>query len=196
MNEEVGLEQFLGLPANASADVVARRCEQVLDWLESDDIPKPLRSWAENQARIVSDIYGGLPPEVTEVEHDEIVGLDSGRSLGFLPFPGTRALGVVAAGLVVGLVAVGGLWWQGVIFSNAADDEAISPLALENGKLPAEDFLDAQSERLQQLKEMAFLDPADTDVLFEIGETYMVGEDWDQAIEWFTKLVVIDPTSQ
>ena len=39
------------------------------------------------------------------------------------------------------------------------------------------------------------LDPADTDALFEIGETYMVGGDWESVIEWFTKLLEADPTN-
>lgn len=51
MKEEVRIEQFLGLPQDAASTEVKERCEALLGWLESEDIPDHLRSWAENQGR-------------------------------------------------------------------------------------------------------------------------------------------------
>lgn len=114
MKEEVRIEQFLGLPQDAASTEVKERCEALLGWLESDDIPDHLRSWAENQADIIVDIHEGLGYD----GQADGPGLSDGPA-GDTPRRYTwvvqrvraRAVVVTGAGVAVGLLVLAALWW-------------------------------------------------------------------------------------
>jgi len=64
-----------------------------------------------------------------------------------------------------------------------AADDTFDPVA----------FLAERQSRLADLKNTVTANPNDADALFELGETYMIGNDWPNAILWFQRLVAVQP---
>ena len=56
----------------------------------------------------------------------------------------------------------------------------------------ADAYLASQSQRIAQLEAAVQADPNAAGALFDLGETYMEGHQWDQAIAWFGRLLHLD----
>lgn len=199
MEKTWDLYGFLGLPRSASRDEVARRCEELLNWLESDAIPDELRPWTSSQRALVEDLYESLEPEEEDAgdEVEEVAlrlrgGPRSGRKVtAFLSSVAGKPLVLGLLGMAVGAALLTGiLWWRGVSFGGGKEDVGAS--AAQDASSPAR-YLASQQERIAELERAVATNPHDTGALFELGETYMVGQSWEQAILWFERLLAVDP---
>lgn len=200
MEKSVTIHRLLGLPRNASLEEMERQCEALLDWLESESIPEDLRPWASSLHALVQETYESLPlaeeeagagkrpekaprPTVKKVS----AGGRRGPLLGLL---WQNPLTLVAIGVALGLV-VGALWWTGVIFRG--QEKAQHQPGRET--VQPSQILESRQERIKELEGIVAANPGDVDAVFELGETHMLGENWEEAIRWFTWLLEIDPTN-
>ncbi len=206
MDKKVDIYTFLGLPAGAPRSEVAARCEKLQDWLAGDAIPEPLRRWAAGQRAILTELYERLDLATEEGDEtsdtprleDATVSVRGeaatakpakrgGLARAATSYPVLLALFGVAAGLAA---VLGVLWWRGVIFTKgvAANDHTNTEQTFD----PAA-YLAERAGRLQELKQTVAANPNDTAALFEIGETYITGEDWANADLWFERLIALTP---
>ena len=56
-------------------------------------------------------------------------------------------------------------------------------------------YLASQQQRIAELEQLVAANPHDVASIEELGETYMVGQDWQRALLWFNRLLDIDPDS-
>ena len=49
------------------------------------------------------------------------------------------------------------------------------------------------TKRVAELTAVVDKDPANKDALFELGETYIQAGRWQESLDWFTKLLAVDP---
>lgn len=192
MRKKLDFYRYLGLPGDAATEAVERRCQELLRWLEQGNIPEELRPWAQEQAALVEDFWHSFSTQQTvEPDRGEL-------ALEAAPPAGVEVSGLkrwlkgpvpfVLLGVLVGLVILAGVVWR----SGAGQPAAQVTPAAEEVTSPAQ-FLAAHQIRIQDLEAVVAKDPANKEALFELGETYMMGEDWEKAILWFTKLVVVEP---
>jgi hypothetical protein len=195
--------RFLGLSSNAPGAAIQARCAALLGWLESDEIPDDLRPWADHQAALVEECHDalvGLPAEsdtsllAGRLGTREPVAVRSSAPGGLRSRLG-RPLGLLVAGVVAGLAVAGGalLAAPGAIARSpgqAAGAGTSQPAPRSTGGAPAVD-----TARVRQLEAADAAHPGDATVLFELGETYMHAEQWQPAVEWFGRLLRLDPAS-
>lgn len=201
MDNSKRIRRLLGLRADASKAEYEKRCEYLMDWLESDDIPDDLVTWASRQADLVHEIYVGLTePEgqnKAPILPDAEPATSVKRSVGQRQKPrlsiGLRSglLAFVAAVFVLGLVVTGGLWLSGVISS---DDQVTTTFA-NTGNPESAGFLASRQDRIAELIDVVAVNSHDAEALFELGETHMLGGDWEQATIWFKRLLDVEPTN-
>lgn len=191
---KVDLYRFLGLSSGAPSAEVEARCEALLRWLKRGDIPAELRPWAKQQATLVEESYrsylsaldadADVEAEVEVSPAPETGG--RGGIWGWLRSP----VGFATLGVVAGLAIVMGVLWGTGVFTG--EDAAPSPAQEE--AFDAQQYLAAHQDRIKELEAAVALNPGDLAALFELGETHMIGEDWEKAIFWFSKLLERDPT--
>jgi hypothetical protein len=97
--------------------------------------------------------------------------------------PWTLAAMGVALGIVVLAFVMGG----GDILSGRGGG-GDGPAAAEEGAVVGID-----TERVAELMTLVQEDPNNMEALFELGEAYFLGEEWQAGIDWFTKLLALDP---
>ncbi|MDO8751679.1 MAG: tetratricopeptide repeat protein [Dehalococcoidia bacterium] len=199
MEKKVELHGFLGLPQNATPEETEAHCEALMDWLASGAVPKELQPWASNQRAVVQEIYDSIEvsEEGTPDEVPAAVIVVSGKRA--RPKKARRSplrrvlmgpVGLVTASILVGLVVVGALWWQGIIFGGAGEAQ---PSAEET--FDPVQYLQSKQGRIQELERVVAANPKDAAALFELGETYITGAAYEQSINWFTKLLAVEPTN-
>lgn len=196
--------RILGLPVDAQPEDMERRCEALLEWLDSDAIPEDLRGWASEQVAVVQRIYVSLATSETP-ERAQPADAGSPADAGprgtkedaaeagpsFLGWLLGSWVPLSVMGVFLGLMATGLLWMLDVL--PPGDDGGSDPAAAA-----AADFTrlaEARQERIDQLEDIVVSDPANVDALFELAETHMTGGDWQEAIDWFTTLLEREPTN-
>lgn len=182
--------RFLGLPRTARRDTVTRRCRELLDWLGSDDVPRDLRPWARQQAALVAACQRSLLSQADTVWHPDELALLLGETT---PYAAAwrrwwRPAGAILLGLLLGLVVVGTAYWG----LQGRGDGAVSP---GGGSSSGAQVLAAQRERIARLEAVVAADPAAAAALFELGWTYMDAEQWQPAVDWFSRLLQLDPAT-
>ena len=108
----------------------------------------------------------------------------------------TLARSVKAAVLAIGLVALLGSGY--LIYQNGQHQlEASAPIT---AAAPAGESISQGPEivpldpaRVAELEARVSQDPNDGDALFELGESHFQAQEWQKAIDWFTKLVAVQP---
>ena len=54
-------------------------------------------------------------------------------------------------------------------------------------------FIPVDTQRVAQLMKSAQADPTNAETLFELGEIFFQAGEWQPSLDWFTKLVAVDP---
>jgi len=92
-------------------------------------------------------------------------------------------------GAVLGVVVLGAvILFQVGLPGNGGAEEA--PPADQAG-----DLVPLDKERVAQLTAAVEEDPKNLEALFELGESYFLAGEWQPAIDWFGKLVAIEPNN-
>lgn len=207
MDKKVDIYRFLGLPSGSPREAVARRCEELLDWLGSEGVPSRMKEWASNQRALIQELYDRLElaeegdqesPAVEEATVSVAApeGKKGGVGLGglFSRLSSSSPVVLAAVGVAAALaVVVGVLWWQGIIFGGG--DAAKTPPGDQTATDtfdPAK-YLAEQQGRIAELKKTVAANPSNADTLFELGETYITGNDWSNSIIWFEKYIALKP---
>ncbi|MEK7247608.1 MAG: tetratricopeptide repeat protein [Chloroflexota bacterium] len=101
----------------------------------------------------------------------------------FLGVPWTLA----AIGAAIGITVLVSIFFGGDVLSGiGGGDEA--PAAAQGGDIVAID-----TNRVAELMTLVEEDPNNMEALFELGEIYFLGGEWQAAIDWFTRLLALDP---
>jgi tetratricopeptide (TPR) repeat protein len=196
---------LLGISEDAGQDEIEARYQDLSRYLASTDVPPALREWAEKQAKLVDEAYAVLSdpeqraaargakakavakPEPAPAETPAAAGPEPLRTTpprppSSLPW---RSLAIGAIGglvvLVVVLVTLSGLPGGG-----GGDSEG-TPTADASGFIPVD------TERVAELMKSAQEDPTNAETLFELGETFFQAGEWQSSLDWFTKLIEVEP---
>lgn len=197
MNKDIGINRLLDLPRDASPEEIEQQCEALLDWLDSDGVPNDIQSWASNLRDVVQEIYEGLgvlsgqQAEVVEAPASvkkESEKAPSSKGAPFFASLWAKPAALMVAGVVLGLAIVGGLWWGGVIFGGT---QTADGFASEDPHV--DQFQISSDARIRQLQQIVEARPDDLDALFELAETHMTNESWNEAIFWFSKFLELSP---
>jgi tetratricopeptide (TPR) repeat protein len=199
VEKRTDLRHFLGLEENTSPDEVGKRCEALLDWLNSESVPQELRAWASAQRELVQDFYEGLTLD------EELIGDESGVEDAVLTVEESRRGGWGVAGLfawlrnnpiafgllgiAIGAALMSGIFW-GVVSDGSVEDVNDSTT---QEATDMQQYLASQQQRITELEQLIAADPHDVASIEELGEIYMIGQDWQQALQWFNQLLAIDP---
>lgn len=97
--------------------------------------------------------------------------------------PWTLAALGAALGIVVLALALGG---GGILSGRGGGDDGPAAAA-------EEEAVGIDTDRVAELVALVQEDPSNMEALFELGETYFLGEEWQAGIDWFTKLLALDP---
>jgi len=103
----------------------------------------------------------------------------------FLGVPWTLA----AMGLAVGMVGLVSIVFGADVLSGIGGGGE-EPAAAEEG-----DIVPIDTSRVAELVPLVQEDPNNMEALFELGEIYFLGAEWQAAIDWFTQLVALDPAN-
>jgi len=215
MKQTLTYFSLLGISEDASQEELEARYRELADYLASPDLPAGLREWARSQAALVDEAYAVLadaeqraavrkpqeraqapvaaaappakratpvrPPKGQAVEEP---APPAGRFARLLPR--LRAQPVII-GAAIGLIALGAVVFFGTNLLRGGDAEEAPPAA------QAGDLIPLDEERVAELTAAAAKDPNSIEVLFELGESYFLAGEWQAAIDWFTKLVALQP---
>ncbi len=199
--------EVLGLSLDAGGQDIEARYQELSAYLASGDVPPQLQEWAREQAAHVDEAYAvlsdpdlraGLEDELEEeaaVEPDvsgaapatsrtERRGKASASRVGArLPLM-ALALGLFVGGaaLLAVIIAEMGLVGEG------SEDPAAA-------QAQDEQFVPIDTEWVAELITSYQQDPINPETLFELGEAYFLAAEWQQGLEWFSKLVEVEPTN-
>jgi tetratricopeptide (TPR) repeat protein len=92
----------------------------------------------------------------------------------------------LALGIVIGSAALIAV----IVAEMGFDEGEEDPAAVEqtDGQ-----FVPIDTERVAELVTSYQADQTNPETIFELGEAYFLAGEWQQALEWFPKLVAIDP---
>lgn len=197
----------LGLPADADGQDIEARYQELSAYLTSGDLPPQLQGWAREQVAQVEEAYAmlsdpdlraGLEDELEEEEAAvaRVAATVAGAAApaegpGPAPVRQTAArlplialaLGIFIGGaaLVAVIVAEMGLGGEG------SDDPAVAEQNQDD------QFIPIDTEKVAALVTSYQEDPENPETLFELGEAYFQAGEWQQSLDWFLKLVEVDP---
>jgi len=218
MKQTLTYFSLLGISEDASQEELEARYRELADYLASPDLPAGLREWARSQAALLDEAYAVLadpeqraavrkpqeraqapvaaaaPPakRATPVRSPKGQAVEepappAGRFARLLP---SRRAQPVIIGAAIGLIALGAVLFFGTdLLRGGGDAEEAPPVA------QAGDLVPLDEERVAELTAAAAEDPNSVEVLFELGEAYFLAGEWQAAIDWFTKLVAIEPNN-
>ena len=204
---------LLGISEDASQDELEARYQALSQYLASTTIPLALREWAEKQAKLVDEAYAVLsdpeqraaargaresaaakpepaPAEIPPAAAPEAAGSDQkvGAPARFASSFQWRSLAIGSiAGLIV--LAVVLVTWSGLFGRGDGGSEGTPATPDANGFIPVD------TARVAELMKSVQADPKNPETLFELGEIFFQAGEWQATIDWFTKLVAVDPTN-
>jgi len=217
MKQTLTYFSLLGISEDASQEELEARYRELADYLASPDLPAGLREWARRQAALVDEAYAVLadPEQRAAVhksqertqapvaaaappaeEHATPVKPSKGQAVEEPTPPAGRFARLlprlraqpVIIGAAIGLIALGAVVFFGTDLLRGGGDAEEAPPAAQAG-----DLVPLDEERVAELTAAAAADPNSVEVLFELGESYFLAGEWQAAIDWFTKLVAIEP---
>ncbi len=201
--------EVLGLPADAGGQDVEAQYQELSAYLTSGDLPPQLQEWAREQVAQVEEAYAMLSdPDLRagledELEEEEAAAervaaaaagaatsaegrrpASVGRTAARLPLI-ALALGIFVGGaaLVAVIVAEMGLGGE------SSDDPAAAAQTQDD------QFVPIDTEKVAALVTSYQEDPKNPETLFELGEAYFLAGEWQQGLDWFLKLVEVDPAN-
>ena len=219
MKQTLTYFSLLGISEDASQEELEARYRELADYLASPDLPAGLREWARRQAALVDEAYAVLadpeqraavrkpqeraqapvaaaappaakratpvrPPKGQAVEEP---APPAGR---FARLPPRLRAQPVIIGAAIGLIALGAVLFFGTDLLRGGGNAEEAPQVAQAG-----DLVPLDEERVAELRAAAAEDPSSVEVLFELGEAYFLAGEWQAAIDWFTKLVAIEPNN-
>jgi curved DNA-binding protein CbpA len=193
---------ILGVSKDATQDEIEARYQELVTHLNSEAVPASLRQWAGRETELLDEAYAVLSDPERRAKLAERPATGAGKSQGggvpaeepappsalkalFNGVPWTLAAIVVATAAVIFAVGLFG----GGLFSDKGSDGPQADAAEQNA-LSAID-----TERVAELVGLVQEDPKNMEALFELGETYFLGEEWQAAIDWFTRVLELDPNN-
>lgn len=188
----------LGLPPDARAEHVERRYHELLAFLRSPQVPAQLEAWAVSQASHVESAYAdaleGLiserRPRARAAQPAPALAAPEPRPAGpraVAPSRRSRIPSRLLIAVVAVLVVAGAYMVSQMGKGESAADVATAVKQDPNAPVPLDTARVAEWMRTVQS------DPSNVDALFNLGESYFQAQQWQIAIDWFTKLVKVDP---
>ncbi|MBF8286816.1 MAG: Tetratricopeptide repeat [Dehalococcoidia bacterium] len=199
---------LLGISEDASQDELEARYQALSQYLASTNVPPALREWAEKQAKLVDEAYAVLsdpeqraaakgakasavakpepaPAETPAAAGPEPLSTTPSRLPSSLPW---RSLVIGAIGGLVVLVVVLVTLFQ--LPGGGGDDSEGTP-----SQPDASGLIPLDTARVAELMKSAQADPINPETLFELGEIFFQAGEWQSSLDWFTKLIEVDPTN-
>ena len=196
--------EVLGLPLDAGGPDIEARYQELSTYLTSADLPPEVQVWAREQATRVDEAYAmlsdpdlraGLEDEFEEEAVEPVVAAPSpsatrsegrgrasgGRTAAWLPLM-ALAVGIFIGGAVLMAVIIAEMGLDG----GSPEDPAADQQAQEG------QFVPIDTERVAALVTSYQEDQTNPETLFELGEAYFLAGEWQQGLDWFLKLVVVD----
>ncbi len=221
--EEMGstLDYFslLGISPDAGQDEIEARYRELVNHLASPAIPATLRDWAARETALLDEAYAVLSDpdrrEALSRPHpaapapttapltaapDDADASAEQLSRATADGPAQRQPVSAAQALLVGvpwkLIAIGaaiGIIVLSVVFirlgSGGGDDG--SPAA--NAGQPT--FPPIDQAKVAELMTTIQQDPKNADSLYQLGEIYFLGGEWQTGIDWYNKLLEVEPNN-
>ena len=215
------LRERLALPDDATPAEVLATYRELERFLAADRVPRRLRGWAEGQLDVArqaalarsekpkveaAPAVAGELPELFEDDQASIVtpaaprqrataGQERARSeRAARGHPSRRARSTpwrgVALLLAIGLAIVGLALGNPQLFPGQAQPAGVGGSA-SSAQQPA--AKQVNQARVAELKATLDKDPKNVDALFELGEMSFEADQWQDAIDWFTRLLEVDP---
>ena len=191
-----------GIPEDLSLDELERWSNGLVEFLTSDGVPAPYRSWSRTQAdRIDSymatagDLEGEAELDAEEEEHAaNEPRAKQARRADRAAAPAPRGVTITMPGhmgkFIIGLgIGVVALVLIMTLRGNGGGSAATSLPPTD----PTPAFDQARADQLQATLQQ---DPNNKDALFELGELNFDAARNEEAISIFTKLVALDPTNK
>ena len=189
----------LGLTPDARPEQLEARYDELVAFLRSGAIPPNLRDWADAETSLVDEAYA----RSLDAAAEPAPSLESAASRTAInpvqrerrrdaPAEGRRrwrlgsrpVLAVLAVLLVAGAIAISRFDRGGTPNSpattNAASQDPNAPVPLDTARV---------AQWMKAVQE----NPSNTEALFGLGESYFQAQQWQVAIDWFTRLVSADP---
>jgi tetratricopeptide (TPR) repeat protein len=96
-------------------------------------------------------------------------------------------VGLTLLGVLAGLVILAGIaWGQGRL---GGEQATAPPPAPDTG------VMSAVQQQIAQLEAIVAQEPGNADSLFQLGEIYIQGQQWEQAITYFRRLLDVQPNN-
>lgn len=160
----------LGLTAQASDKDIEAAHDELVQFLEG--APSSLSSWAKREIAAVDEAHERLlepEPEKTPIS------------------PGTKRLGVVAAGLVVAVLLGVGVYNMGGDSNSSKGESDQSVDAITRDLTPAE------KSKVDELMQKVDADPKDAASFIKLGDIFFKVGDYNAAGGWMAQAVKADP---
>ncbi len=190
--------KLLGLPRNASSEEIEERCEDLLDWLESADVPDELHSWLHEQQTLLRglsehpNLVDEAPPVQTSQAKASQRGMvespKSAKKANVISWLMARPMALALIGAIAGLAVLSAILLSGVL-----DSGGNQPASDTSGLTAAEKA--ANQAQISKLEEVIKADPKNTQTLFDLGELNISNGNWAESIKWFTQLLAVEPTN-
>ena len=212
---------ILGISEDVSAQEIEARYRELADYLSSPAIPAHLQGWAAKQAALVDEAYAvlsdperraaprGEPRPSAEAGPDAALREEpSAKAKRRAPLPRAPRVGAGAAGrpppsrldrvlggrsrplllgIVIGVLVLSAVLLGRYAFLGGGGGGATEP-GERNGAGVALD-----TQRISELMAAVQDSPNDAELLFELGERFFQANEWESAIEWFTRLLEVEP---
>ncbi len=207
---------LIGLSEGANSEEVESRCQDLIEFLSSAEVPEGLRGWVDSHAALIDEALAELldpDREARQALAAEAVAVpaavasaatgrksrtgtaETAKPVAIRPVsPESRGLGAVPRpALWLAAVVVLVLGGYGIYkYGSGGDDSGPSKTAQEAQQQQG-DAVPIDPKRIAELKQIILKDPQNIEALFELGESYFQANRFQEAMEWEVKLLAIDP---
>jgi tetratricopeptide (TPR) repeat protein len=192
--------EVLGLPEDSGATEIEARYQELSTYFGGSDLPGHLQEWGREQAARVDEAYAMLSdPDLRagldgELEEQPVAPVTVATAAPPAPQPAQTASGrrsarlplmALALGIFIGSAAL-----LAVVVAEMGFEEGEEDPAAE--QVEGEQFVPIDTERVAELVTSYQADQTNPETLFELGEAYFLAGEWQQGLDWFQKLVVVD----
>jgi len=217
MGTELTYFSLLGISEDAGQEELEARYQELAEYLASPNLPANMRDWAAKQATLVDEAYAVLadPERRAAIKRGPAAAAPEARAepgraaepapqrakatadeappaRASLPQALLRGLRSqpLAVGIVVGLAALGAVILFRVGLPGGGGAEEGTPAATQ-----ASDLVPLDEKRVAELQAAIAEDPNNLEALFELAEAYFLAGEWQPAIDWFNKVIALEPSN-
>jgi Flp pilus assembly protein TadD len=189
-----------GIEDRPSQEAVEARYRELSEYFATTSFPPNLNHWAKQQTALVDEAYAVLlgrsavEPSIDETVSGEMERARPSAEKGVRSTSDAakqartvRLRPLLAAGVM--LVAIAGA----VVLARVGvpGKSAAAPAVAQE----ASDIVPVDAKRSAELMTALQQNPQNKDALFELGEMNFLATQWQPAIDWFTKLLALDPSN-